>query len=336
MAKQPPRQLGKPARKRTTPRAPSFLDSVANAAKPLRAMMDGERAPSLTREERQALFEARENEKEQRDLVYNARNHALWERRQSLSERWPKEGAQLRETPLIGRETSLFSDAQAFVESKKPSRALSATGIAQAKECAGELNFQCGMIFLADGYWPALRSDPAFLFYFLRDVLRLLYVLSPEERIRTLSTVFARIADLHGAGTVVLSSEEINGVGAVLLQAFSLAKISGNPDFDALAEYVSQATSGTRATELWRSIDDKETARAYFERVIAPIPFRLRPTTTEISTGQPQLYKSLSVLCAEQRRSNKVGDTELAQATAISQLFPAGVAKERKQRRAPK
>lgn len=82
--------------------------------------------------------------------------------------------------------------------------------------------------------------------------------------------------------------------------------------------------AGAPELELWRSVDDKETAAQYFERVIAPIQFAVRPTMKDLAAAQPALFRSLTNLCADQKRFDRVGFGEAGQAKAVSELLPVG------------
>lgn len=87
-------------------------------------------------------------------------------------------------------------------------------------------------------------------------------------------------------------------------------------------------------SEKWREKIPSETSAQYFERVIAPIPFSMRPSTTVLLETQPDLHKALTSACYEQKRYNRIGFGEAGRAHKISDLLPIGVPKPRSPRNA--
>lgn len=296
------------ADKKTTKGGPTFLDSLAGGTKSLRKLVDGDGA------ENEAAI------KRERGLK-DAREAAAISRRESFEAPWKDQIAELQKNRDESRLTSLFAEIE--FENGRRRRSVAGT-------LAHPVNFQLDLIFSISGYWDALKGDREQFKYF-RDNLGVLFGhLNDTDRIGRMAQILARITKLHAAGRTVLSKGQVDDLAVIIMEAYAR---NVGPIADALK------TEDLRdLPELWRSVDEDESAAAYFERVIAPIPFEMRPTTTQLSESQPDLYKSLSNLCADQKRRNRRGLGEIGQATGLSEVLPMGVPKVRapRQKRAPK
>jgi len=178
------------------------------------------------------------------------------------------------------------------------------------------------------GFWATKVKESDFSGTLKADFALAFQPLEENERIESLTAIVTRIAKLHAAGEVVLSAAQMFQFQTAL---FAAASVAAGADAECKVMFQQFAEIGELTqtaswvpSEKWREINADETAAQYFERMIAPLPFEVRPSTTQLSDMQPDLYRSLRNLCADQKRFNRTGVGEIGKARALSEVLPIG------------
>jgi hypothetical protein len=240
---------------------------------------------------------------------------------------------------LLAQPTSVLASVSTNLKEKieKSTDTSERAALIQEKDAAAEINVQFGLILDVVGYWQTALKSSVFLIYFHERLVRCIGKLEQKERIRTLSTVLARIVDLHGAGRTVLSDGDIGSLCSIVTRAFERIGFDKDtqPWSSIEAELISEL--GPAPIPRWREQDHFETAAQFFDRVISPIPFALRPTTTQLKVEQPKFLNALSAHCSNIKRGKqKPGVSEAYTAHFVSELLPIGQPKARAPTRRPK
>lgn len=188
---------------------------------------------------------------------------------------------------------------------------------------AVETNFLFNLIFRAETYWAKFSSDLFLIDQFQDGLISSVRLMERIARIRTLSNVLARIADLQASGESVLTASELDTLCTAVTEAFEKCGFGERgKSFD---EYLRTAEirSSWNPSHLWREFDERETAVSYFQTEIAPLPYRLRPATTVVKELQPALYKALASHCANVARGRILPSlSETSRAKHITDLLP--------------
>ena len=181
------------------------------------------------------------------------------------------------------------------------------------------------------GFWSTKVKESDFVQTLKADLELSFSGLDQKESIAASAAIIARIAELHSAGRVVLTENQV-GVFQTAIDIAVKQLTDDNGELAALLQQftnigASSAGAGWAPAEKWREVNVDETAAQYFERMIAPLPFEARPSTTQLSEMQPDLYRSLRNLCADQKRFNRTGIGEIGKARALSEVLPIGAPK---------
>lgn len=215
---------------------------------------------------------------------------------------------------------------------------LSADEATEAAYAYRRLNKLCGQLLGVAGAWAMKVKEPDFVESFAADIRICFAVLeNDDERIESLTAILARIVKLHADRHIVLSASERGLFTRALINAAWSAHsaLAAHPELQRQIESIGKPDAGASQPlpERWRELRENETAPQFFDRIIAPIPFESRPTTTALMESDPPLYKTLAATCAYNVKTNRVGHTELERARGIADLFP--MAARKRQRRGP-
>jgi hypothetical protein len=140
--------------------------------------------------------------------------------------------------------------------------------------------------------------------------------LSERLRIRAIAHFLLQVADLHAQEKIHVRSDAIDKLAET-----TIASVEGSGV--EIREDVFYDSKLCRPTERWREKRPRESAAAYYRRVIAPIPYFQRITTIELSVSDQPLLVALRGQCFyNQRRKWSNGDDELLRARSLSDILP--------------